>query len=336
MSSETKEEDIVIVFIPSLGETLQLAQQQKGSPLTEEEIVEIRDSAPCITMEREDAIKGTEGRGFIDVDPENCWTDWHRYLADKTGTGPMVVFCIPGGSDLVQQVKPLLNDDDIKFEFDSSDPTVADAFKFLLPKATAEEWEAVRQHKKVLYLISKIRSADKAAITAAKLIKTAASIVETVGAPLKCDTSGIAHTKESTIEICKQLDNEESVEFWAALFQTFVQYPIRSEDELYTCGMHVLGKPDVIISDSLLETILGGDPGKIQAAAYLFSSFCLYLLIECKDVQFVSGHTFRPAEDWPPIRVRWERCGTYEPDSLFHNPYGMWRFAELSDQSTVP
>jgi|GEM_PF-345196 hypothetical protein len=335
MSSETKE-DIVIVFIPSLGETLQYAQQEKGAPLTESEVLKIRDEAACITMEREDAIKGTQGRGFIDVDPENCWTDWHRFLSDRTGTGPLIVLCIPGGSDLEEQVKPLIKDDDMKLDFQNSDPKVVSAFQFLLVNPKDEELESVSQHKKIVYISTKVKSADKAPETAATLLKTAASVLKTVGVPLKCDSSGIAHSKEAVIEIAEQLRIENSVEFWAALFQTCVQYPINSKTDLYTCGMHILGRPDVIISDSLLEAVLDDNPAKIQAAAFLFSSFCLYLLIECTETPFASGHTFRPAEDWPPIRVRWEECGTYGSESLYHNPYGMWRFAELYDSATAP
>lgn len=328
MSSETKE-DIVIVFIPSLGETLEHAQQLKGSPLTESEILKIRDTSQCIAMERADAIKGREELGFIDVDPENCWTDWHRFLSDRTGTGPLIVLCIPGGSDLDEQIKPLIEDDDIKIEIQDFDERVVNAFRFLLVKPASGELESVGQHKKVLYLSSKIKAAHKAPEMAAKILKTAASIVKTVGAPLKCDSSGIAHSQESVMEIAEQLGEQNSVEFWAVLFQSFVQYPISSDSDFYTCGMHILGRPDVIISDSLLEIVLLGNPAKVQAAAFLFSSFCLYLLIECTEMPFASGHTFRPAEDWPPVRVRWEPCETYEPGSLYHNPYGMWRFAEL-------
>jgi len=328
MSSETKE-DIVIVFIPSLGETLEHAEKSKGAPLTEDEIVSIRDTAPCITMEREDAIKGTKGRGFIDVDPENCWPDWHRFRSDRSGTGPMIVLCIPGGDSLEEQVKLLVKDDDVKVEVQDFDPRVVGAFKFLLVNPADGELDAVSQHRKVVYLSSKIESAYKAPETAAKAVKIAASVAQAVDSPLKSDSYGIAHSKASVAEIAEQLETERSVEFWAALFQTFVQYPISSDDDFYTCGMHVLGRPDVIISDSLLETILVGNPAKVQAAAFLFSSFCLYLLIECNEIRFSSGHTFRPAEDWPPIRVKWEPCGTYEPEALYHNPYGMWRFAEL-------
>lgn len=328
MSSETKE-DIVIVFIPSLGEILENAEKLKGSPLSESEIVSIRDSAQCITMERDDAIKGTQARGFIDVDPENCWTDWHRFRSDRSGTGPMIVLCIPGGDSLEEQARSLVRDDNVKIEVQDYDPRVVSAFKFLLVNPADGELEAVSKHKKVLYLSSKIKSADEAPQTAANAVKIAASLALAVDSPLKSDSSGIAHSKASVAEIAEQLHNERSVEFWAALFQTFVQYPISTDDDFYTCGMHVLGKPDLIISDSLLETILVGNPAKVQAAAFLFSSFCLYLLIECTEIQFSSGHTFRPAEDWPPMRVKWEPCGTYEPEALYHNPYGMWRFAEL-------
>ena len=65
---------LVPVFIPSLSAVLVAAEDKKGAPLTESEVIQIRDKSPCIMMEREDAAKLVESRGYRDVDPENAGT----------------------------------------------------------------------------------------------------------------------------------------------------------------------------------------------------------------------------------------------------------------------
>lgn len=73
MSDDT---DLVPVFIPALSAVLIAAEDNKGEPLTNEEVVSIRDNAACIMMTQADSSKLVESRGYLDIDPENCWYDW--------------------------------------------------------------------------------------------------------------------------------------------------------------------------------------------------------------------------------------------------------------------
>jgi hypothetical protein len=74
------ESDVVVVPIPPLVLLLDALQREKGRPLTEQEVLEIRDNAVCITMDRADAEKWAETRGR-DIDPENVWAEWNEYFA---------------------------------------------------------------------------------------------------------------------------------------------------------------------------------------------------------------------------------------------------------------
>jgi len=65
------------VFFPRLATVLLLYEQKKGSPLTEEELLAIVDTAPAILMKRTDAAQLWGGEG--DIDPENAWSDWQAY-----------------------------------------------------------------------------------------------------------------------------------------------------------------------------------------------------------------------------------------------------------------
>lgn len=75
MSSEALE----IVFIPALIQILLLKEKEKGASLTEEEVLNIRDNAVCITLRKSEADKLSEERGWNDIDAENCWKDWCHY-----------------------------------------------------------------------------------------------------------------------------------------------------------------------------------------------------------------------------------------------------------------
>jgi hypothetical protein len=71
-------DDLVIYPIPSLVATLLHAEQEKGSPLTESEVLAIRDKCPSVTLPRSVAAKVTEERGYEDIDPDKCWAQWQE------------------------------------------------------------------------------------------------------------------------------------------------------------------------------------------------------------------------------------------------------------------
>jgi len=67
------EDDLVPVFIPSLGVLLLNLEKKKGAPLNRDEVLEIRDNAVVMMLPRNMARELAEKRGYEDVDPGNCW-----------------------------------------------------------------------------------------------------------------------------------------------------------------------------------------------------------------------------------------------------------------------
>ncbi len=65
-----------IVPVPSLVATLLALEKEKGSPLTEAEVLEATDKAPSIVMPAHALAAVAEGRGYDDIDPENAWAEW--------------------------------------------------------------------------------------------------------------------------------------------------------------------------------------------------------------------------------------------------------------------
>ncbi len=70
--------DTVLVFIPSLVAQLLRAEREKGAPLSEAEVLKIRDGSECVAMHPDDLPAMIEQRGYEDVDPERCWEEWQK------------------------------------------------------------------------------------------------------------------------------------------------------------------------------------------------------------------------------------------------------------------
>ena len=81
------EEKLLLVHVPALVAVLINAEDQKGSALTEHEVIEIRDTSQCIAMPLDVAEKVAEERGYSDIDPENVWQEWLQVKAElQAGT----------------------------------------------------------------------------------------------------------------------------------------------------------------------------------------------------------------------------------------------------------
>jgi|HubBroStandDraft_4_1064222.scaffolds.fasta_scaffold564693_2 hypothetical protein len=74
-----EEEDMIFVFIPSLVALLLAEEEKKGLPLIEDEVIHIRNNALGMNIPRNALAPLEEGRGYKDIDPENCWIEWCEF-----------------------------------------------------------------------------------------------------------------------------------------------------------------------------------------------------------------------------------------------------------------
>lgn len=74
------EEPIVIVPIPPLIIMLLHREKERGSPLSEAEVIETRDKAVCMTMSISHRDQLAEKRGYADISLENVWVEWQEFL----------------------------------------------------------------------------------------------------------------------------------------------------------------------------------------------------------------------------------------------------------------
>lgn len=70
--------DLVPVFTPALVSILLKKEKAKGAPLTEEEVLDIRDNSTLILLDATAARSMTESRGYEDLDPERTWEQWQK------------------------------------------------------------------------------------------------------------------------------------------------------------------------------------------------------------------------------------------------------------------
>ncbi len=80
---QDSEESIVPVFIPPLIGILVNIEKRKGSPLTEQEVIDTRDRAICMNMRVSHKLALEENRGYRDLDPEYIWTEWMSFRAQN-------------------------------------------------------------------------------------------------------------------------------------------------------------------------------------------------------------------------------------------------------------
>jgi hypothetical protein len=63
------------------------AENLKGSPLTRDEVVAIRDNAVCMMLRASAKAEIEKKRGYPDIDPERCWDEWLQFRAGTSDRG---------------------------------------------------------------------------------------------------------------------------------------------------------------------------------------------------------------------------------------------------------
>ena len=83
--------ELVPVFVPALSLLLIGAEDAKGTPLSYNETLEVRDNANCIMLPATAAAELVQSRADVEIDPDNCWHDWQllrRQLGRKPDVDP--------------------------------------------------------------------------------------------------------------------------------------------------------------------------------------------------------------------------------------------------------
>src|ERR1700761_3572602 len=74
--SSADDEPLCLLFIPALVTLLYHAESTRGAPLTEAQVLAIRDNANCVGAPVSVAANGEKERGYPHIIAERCWPEW--------------------------------------------------------------------------------------------------------------------------------------------------------------------------------------------------------------------------------------------------------------------
>jgi hypothetical protein len=186
------------------------------------------------------------------------------------------------------------------------DPQLQNAFRIggggRIPE---RDLATIGQHRHTLYCSGAGGSVEKAR----QILRVGVGLLNAGGLAVKVESSGVAHGGERWRELA---DSEN-------IFDTYTAFVtlIGGKEYFYSCGMHVFGLPDALVSRNLNAPV----------AAQLLNAFNSYVLAENPALN--EGHTFSTAADAPKFRLNKTSCTIYEPSHPFHNPFGMWNLVGL-------
>lgn len=120
-----KKKELIPLFMPSLASVLINAEDEKGEPLSPDEVIRVRNNSSCIMVSQSRFKKMERERG-PDIDPENCWYEFQllrRELGRKPDLDPGPKFnqvssedpeyqqTIVDAQDTLDQFRAMLPDD---------------------------------------------------------------------------------------------------------------------------------------------------------------------------------------------------------------------------------
>ncbi len=76
LASRSLPEGLAILFMPSLAALLCRAEELKGTPLTEEQVLRLRDASLAVITPADVASATVGQRGYAEVDSASAWKSW--------------------------------------------------------------------------------------------------------------------------------------------------------------------------------------------------------------------------------------------------------------------
>lgn len=189
------------------------------------------------------------------------------------------------------------------------------------PSMSKEDWDAVRTHSAVAYVLSPPISRDQAADISGRALLLTAALLRGGGVAAKSEGAGIAHGRARWLKLADEClrarEGGDTFTEGASLYWAWVRRPIGSDHDsvYYSCGMHLLGERDVEIESSL----------ELAVALHWMDSLGLYLVGERPTRPLKDGEGFRLKDEGPRRIMRFRPCERYEQDEFMFNPYGYIR-----------
>ncbi|WP_433510494.1 hypothetical protein ACQP2T_42430 [Nonomuraea sp. CA-143628] len=203
------------------------------------------------------------------------------------------------------------------------DPRMPEAFEASMAAASFDEsdWAAVESHDTVGYLLSMPMMRELAFDTSRRLLAVTAALLRSGATAVKNESSGITHGRDRWLALADRAADAKDEDLADALASAWVKRPIYDGQVLYSCGMHLLGAPEV-------EIEVGPEPptkDELPELVEHLDTLAIYLLTDPRAAEIEDGAGFRMTEDAPRWLLRTGPCDRYDEDDLFFNPYGYVR-----------
>lgn len=219
---------------------------------------------------------------------------------------------LPGGFSLDRAESRLEPDPRMEKAFAASADRV-------VPSMSDEDLSAIRDHAAVAYILCPRLTPSMARASAATTLALVKRLFEAGAVAIKSESGGIAHGRARWLELAQMSAADDPFDAALALYFAFVRRPLLAKPVYHSCGMHLLGEPDVEIEDR----------ERVLEALDWIDTLAAYLLTEKPTDGVEDGHTFRRTEKDKRRVLRSHPCVRYERDDLFFNPYGYLRIEKV-------
>jgi hypothetical protein len=211
---------------------------------------------------------------------------------------------------------------DHTYSADGPDARMPEAFEACRATSfTDADRAAVESHDTVGYLLSAPMMQELAVDTSRRLLAATAALLRGGAVAVKNESSGITHGRAEWLRWADEAADATGEDLAGALTGAWVKRPIRDGQVLYSCGMHLLGAPDVEIEVG--EEQLTGD--RVADLVMHLDALAIYLLTDPRAAEIEDGAGFRLTRDAPRRLLRTGACDRYDQDDPFFNPYGYVR-----------
>lgn len=183
------------------------------------------------------------------------------------------------------------------------------------PSMLDSDWDAIRSHRAVAYVLSPPMERAAARATSKRMLDVVAAAFEVGASAAKSESSGIAHGRARWLELAGRCASSDPTEATFASLDAWVRRPLVDRSVYYSCGMHLLGEPDVEIASPR-------DDGEVRS---WMDALAAYLLAERPLGGVGDGDTFRRVDSDPRHRITGGPCTRYASDDFFFNPQGYLR-----------
>jgi hypothetical protein len=185
----------------------------------------------------------------------------------------------------------------------------------VVPSFTDRDRSAVAEHRAVGYVLGpSVRAADAFDASVRMLQVIAALLNEGVDAA-KSESSNITHGRDRWLHLAATAASAgDRAGLAGPVYSAFVRRPLSTGLVYHSCGMHLLGEPDV-------EITTADDDRGIE----WMDALSRYMLVEGGAARIRDGDTFGLQAESARRVLRHRPCVRYREDDIHYNPWGYWR-----------